>query len=123
MIAHKMLAKAYPTSLGARLGLAMIINSQSSSIRELLAGSVVVRDSSGSCFRVSVDDPRYLSGELVHVSLGRVTVIDQAGITKSVTTKEFSTSSELKGVVCSTVTVKDVAGKYYRVPVSDGLLS
>jgi hypothetical protein len=37
---------------------------------EKLKGTVIVKDTNGNKFRVSVNDPRYLSGELVPFSLG-----------------------------------------------------
>ena len=42
-------------------------------------GTVVIRDSTGKCFRVPVDDPRYLSGELKSPSIGKVPVKDKNG--------------------------------------------
>lgn len=47
-------------------------------------GLITVKDSSGNCFDVFADDPRYVSGELVSVSTNRVTIIDENGNTKSV---------------------------------------
>lgn len=35
---------------------------------------VTVKDNKNNFYRVTKDDPRYLSGELVHVSKGRVTI-------------------------------------------------
>lgn len=42
-------------------------------------GKVVVKDKNGKTSRVSADDPRYLSGELVPVSKGMVIVKDKDG--------------------------------------------
>ena len=42
-------------------------------------GLVSVKDKNGNCFLVFKDDPRYLSGELVHVAKGLVTVKDKNG--------------------------------------------
>ena len=42
-------------------------------------GLVTVRDSKGNCFDVSIDDPRYLSGELTFINQGIVTVRDENG--------------------------------------------
>ncbi len=35
-----------------------------------LSGRVTVKDIEGKCFTVAVDDPRYLSGELLHITKG-----------------------------------------------------
>jgi len=40
-------------------------------------GRVTVKDKAGNTMQVSVDDPRYLSGELVHMSKGKITVKDE----------------------------------------------
>lgn len=42
-------------------------------------GLVTVRDKDGNCFDVKTDDPRYLSGELVHSCKGLATVRDSEG--------------------------------------------
>lgn len=42
-------------------------------------GRVTVRDTDGNCFNVNIDDPRYVSGELVHPTKGTTTVIDENG--------------------------------------------
>ena len=42
-------------------------------------GTIVVKDKEGNTFRVLVDDPRYLSGELVSANVGRIGVIDKNG--------------------------------------------
>ncbi len=42
-------------------------------------GMVSVVDANGATMQVSKDDPRYLSGELVHVNKGKVTVRDKEG--------------------------------------------
>lgn len=51
---------------------------------------VTVRDSNGNCFRVSKDDIRYLSGEVVHNMIGRVNVIDKdTGVHLQISTTEY----------------------------------
>lgn len=42
-------------------------------------GTIAVKDKEGNTFRVLVDDPRYLSGELVSANVGRIGVIDKNG--------------------------------------------
>ena len=42
-------------------------------------GTIAVKDKEGNTFRVLVDDPRYLSGELVSANIGRIGVIDKNG--------------------------------------------
>jgi len=42
-------------------------------------GTAIVKDKTGKCFRVSVDDPRYLSGELKHICKDRATFKDKQG--------------------------------------------
>jgi hypothetical protein len=52
-------------------------------------GFVTVKDSAGSFYFVSIDDPRYLSGELNHVLKGMVTVRDKGGNTFSVSKQDI----------------------------------
>ena len=42
-------------------------------------GKVTVKDSLGNIFDVSISDPRYLSGELQHISKGLLMAIDESG--------------------------------------------
>ena len=56
--------------------------------KEAMRGRVVVKDSNGDCFAVSVSDPRYLSGDLKHVNAGTVNVIIDNTPTK-ITKEEF----------------------------------
>lgn len=46
------------------------INDISKKISKKMSGSLIVKDSTGKRFRVRVDDPRYLSGELVPFNKG-----------------------------------------------------
>lgn len=48
-------------------------------MRDLNTGFVSAIDSDGNCHRVSVNDPRYLSGELVHNSKGKIVAKDSDG--------------------------------------------
>ena len=43
------------------------------------SGRVTVKDKNGKTMQVSVDDERYLSGKLVHISSGKVVVKDKEG--------------------------------------------
>lgn len=56
-----------------------------------LRGYVTVKDSAGSGMKVSVDDPRYLSGELVQINTGTVNVVGDDGVCFKITTEEFNT--------------------------------
>lgn len=56
-----------------------------------LRGYVTVKDSFGNCMKVSVNDPRYISGELVQANAGMVNVIDEHGNKFKVTQEEFNT--------------------------------
>lgn len=48
-------------------------------LREINTGIVTVRGEDGKCFKVSVNDPRYISGELKHNTYGTVCVKDSEG--------------------------------------------
>lgn len=83
-------------------------------------GLATVKDSSGNCFDVSVDDPRYISGELVSVSTNRVTVIDENGNTKSVFKND---PKYIDGIYVpftkGKVTVTDESGKHFYISLTD----
>lgn len=51
-------------------------------------GKVPVMDEHGNTTQMYCDDPRYLSGEFVHVMSGKVTVKDKDGNTSKVSTKD-----------------------------------
>ena len=44
-----------------------------------MKGKVYVRDKNNNCFTISVNDPRYISGELVPYNKGKVSAIDSLG--------------------------------------------
>lgn len=48
-------------------------------LRLMNIGLVMIRDEDGKCFKIPVDDPRYLSGELKSHMHGMVTVKDETG--------------------------------------------
>lgn len=121
LIAHRLLCKVYPNSVGCKLGLHILLRNHKDSIG-LLKDTLVVRDNNNDCFRVHKADERYLSGELAFVTVGRVTVKNQKGETLSVTREQFSTNKQLVGVAKGTITVKDKKGKYLRVNCTDSRL-
>ena len=56
----------------------------SASARNKMKGFLHVVDSEGKSYKVSLDDPRYLSGELIPFSKGKITVKDIDGNTSRV---------------------------------------
>lgn len=83
-------------------------------------GLVSVRDSEGNYFLVPKDDPRYLSGELVHNTTGMAVVKDKDGNTFSVSVNDPRyLSGELVGVSKGIITVKDKDGNTFSVSVND----
>ena len=76
---------------------------------------VAVRDKNGKTLLVHKDDPRYLSGELVGVTKGYFSAIDENGNTMLVKEK----SENIHGVNYKKVTVKDSKGKIFLVSVDD----
>lgn len=83
-------------------------------------GFVVVKDINGNTMHVSVNDPRYLSGELKHNSTGMVVVksADGNNITISVDDPRYL-SGELKGIAHGFVVAKDKYGKNIQVSAND----
>jgi hypothetical protein len=92
-------------------------------------GKIVVKDKDGNTMQVSVDDPRYLSGELVGVckglkhpgiNLGMVTAKDANGniIKVSVDDPQYL-SGKLVHMSKGYVTVKDKDGNTMQVSVDD----
>lgn len=119
LLAHKLLVKAYPNSVGAIAGLAMMLRNNNESNLDLLKNTVVVKNLTGKYFRVSTADERYLLGELTHNAVGRVSVVDKNNTTTSVSKELFETNKSLRGVAAGTVTVKDKQGSYLRVSKDD----
>lgn len=64
-----------------RQGCGLITHTESvrKKLSELNKGMVSVIDKDGKCYRVKIDDPRYLSGELKHNLSGMTTVKDKDG--------------------------------------------
>ena len=83
-------------------------------------GTITVKDSAGNTFRVSVNDPRYLSGELVHIATGTVNVKDLNGNCFQVSVDDPRyRSGKLVPIAKGTLNVKDSAGNTFRVSVND----
>ena len=83
-------------------------------------GTIAVKDKEGNTFRVLVDDPRYLSGELMSANVGRVGVIDKNGNHYTVDADDPRyLSGELKDIRKNKVTVKDKEGNTFRVLTDD----
>lgn len=92
-------------------------------------GQVTVKDANGKTFRVSVDDERYQSGELVGVRKGLkgqnkgrtdlVSVIDKDGNTKKVSKEEFRANPDLRHPMKGRVSVVDKDGNTFTVERED----
>jgi hypothetical protein len=83
-------------------------NIQQGGIYSNTLGLATVRDKFGNCFDVSVNDPRYLSGELVGITKGRVNVKDKNGKFMQVQKDDPRyLSGELVGCTKGIVVVKD----------------
>ena len=87
---------------------------------EIHRRTAMVRDKEGNIFKVSIDDPRYLSGELVHIIQGMRCLKDKEGnnVRVSVNDPRYI-SGELTGVNSGKVTVKNKDGNVFTVPVDD----
>lgn len=84
------------------------------------SGMVTVRDVNGNCFNVFLDDPRYLSGELVGVTKETVTVKNVDGKTMKVSKNDPRyLSGELVHHCKGMVNVKDVDGNIMKVSIND----
>ena len=85
-------------------------------------GKAVVKDKDGNRFQVGVNDPRYLSGELVHQNKGdgRFAVHDNDGLRYFIS-KEDSRylSGELVAYTKGKAVVKDKEGKRFQIDVND----
>ena len=82
-------------------------------------GMATVRDEFGNCFNVFIDDPRYLSGELVGATKNRLNVYDETGEVKKIYKNDPRyLSGEFKNINVDTVIVRGV-NKCYRVNRDD----
>jgi len=78
-------------------------------------GTTAVKDKDGNTFRVSVNDLRFLSGELVGVNKGKVSVRDENGNTiQTDLTNPRYLSGEWVSVAKNTLTVKDKDGNTFN---------
>ena len=83
-------------------------------------GFITVKDKDGNTQLVSVNDPRYLSGELKHLTSGMVIVKDKNGKQLSVDKNDPRyLSSELISIHKNKVRVKDKTGKTFSVSKDD----
>jgi len=79
-----------------------------------------VVDEFGKTSRVNCVDERYLSGELVSISVGKIVVKDIDGnIFHTNTDDPRFVSGELVGATKGTVVVKDVFGNMFRTSITD----
>ena len=127
-IAHLMLHKVYSDVLSQSQALFLMSNTRGlkinsklyAKLRLELSDTVTVKDSCDKTFSVSKTDSRYLSGELVGVSKGRVVVKDIQGNAYSVSTIDPRyLSGELIHVLKGIVPVKDAQGKIFGVSTAD----
>ena len=83
-------------------------------------GTVTVKDINGNTLKVSVDDPRYLNGELVHNFTGFTNLRNINGdiIHVSIDDPRYL-NGDLVGLTSGTVTVKDKNGNTLKVSVDD----
>jgi len=76
---------------------------------------VAVKDTNNNTFLVHKDDPRYLSGELVGVTKGHFTAINENGETFLAKSK----GDGIYGINHNKVTVKDSNGNFFNVSIDD----
>ena len=111
-------------------------------------GKLIVKDKEENIFRINIDDPRYLSGELVHNTKGTTVVtinginkripnkeykqgnyksptkdhiqcIDENGNHIIVTIDEFKNNKKIKSIHKGKITVKNKNGNYKSVNITD----
>lgn len=81
---------------------------------------VVVKDEYNNILQVSVNDPLYLSGELVSIHKGMLTAKDSAGNTFKISVNDPRyISGELVHIDKNIATVKDKNGKILKVSIND----
>jgi hypothetical protein len=78
-------------------------------------GIVTVKDRQDNILSVSVNDARYISGELVFIGSGKVTCKDQDGNILQVTKEEFDRRPDLVGNTIGLVSCKDRDGNTFQV--------
>jgi hypothetical protein len=93
---------------------------EASNLKPFQKGMVTARDSENNIIRVSQDDPRYLSGELVGATKGFRPVKDQNGnvfmLSSEIKTSDKEKIKELNSEMC---VVKDSQGNIFRVHKDD----
>lgn len=83
-------------------------------------GKVVAKDINGETYHVDINDPRYLSGDLVGIVKGYVTVKDCDGNTFQTTIDDPNyINGSLVHHTKNTITVKDSNGNTFRVSTHD----
>ena len=83
-------------------------------------GMLTVKDNDGNIFMVSVNDPRYLSGELVAIAKQKILCKDTNGNTFQVSNNDSRyLSGELVGINKNKVLVKDTNGNTLMVSKND----
>lgn len=84
------------------------------------SGMTTLKDSSNNIHHVRIDDPRYLSGELVGIAKGKVSVKDSLGKFSMISNKDPRyLSGELISVNKGMVVVKDNIGNIFKVYTTD----
>lgn len=78
---------------------------------------VVVIDKEGKTYKVSVEDPRYLSGEFKHLYVGKTVVKDENGNVFAVDVDKVPKNCH--GIQFGKVTVKNKEGKTFSVDKND----
>jgi len=87
---------------------------------EMNSGMVTAKDINGNVFRVDIDDPRYLSGELVGIRKGMIITRDSEGNNISVSVDDPRyISGELFALNIGMIGVKDMGGNTFRVSIKD----
>ena len=83
-------------------------------------GTITIKDNNDNIFQVSMDDPRYLSGELVGSTKGMIPVKDKNGNTLQVSINDPRyLSGELVSVSKNMIPVRDKNGNTLQVSIND----
>ena len=84
------------------------------------SGMLSVKDKNGNNLKCTKDDPRYLSGEVVHCTKGKVTAKDIDGNIFYISINDPRyLSGELKHISCGTIAVKNKDGIVLNVSIND----
>lgn len=84
------------------------------------SGMTPVKDKDGNTFLVNINDPRYLSRELISVATGKVNVKDKDGNIFSVNKDDPRIlSGELLATIKGKIWTKDKNGKFYIIDKND----